>query len=74
MAYNGATSYSENGLTLRNGLDMGLGTLGTICGVALLVSNPVGWVATACIVVGAGSAIYGTATTGYDIYHEINGD
>ena len=74
MAYNGATSYSENGLTLRNGLDMGLGTLGTICGVALLVSNPVGWVAGACIAVGAVSAIYGTATTGYDIYCEINGD
>jgi hypothetical protein len=74
MAFNGVSSYSENGLTLRNGSDMIIGTLGTIGGVILLVSNPVGWVATACIVVGAGSALYGTATTGYDIYEEVMGD
>jgi len=74
MAYNGVSSYAENGLTLRNGSDMVIGTLGTIAAGIVLFSNPVGWVATACIVVGAGSAIYGTATVGYDIYDEISGD
>jgi hypothetical protein len=74
MAYNGVSSYSENGLTLRNGSDMVIGTLGTIGAGILLFSNPVGWVATGCIIVGAGSAIYGTATTGNDIYDEITGN
>jgi len=74
MAYNGVSSYAENGLTLRNGLDMVIGTLGTIAAGIVLFSNPVGWFATACIIVGAGSAIYGSATVGYDIYDEISGD
>jgi len=49
-------------------------TLGTIAAGIVLISNPVGWFATACIIVGAGSAIYGSATVGYDIYDEISGD
>lgn len=74
MTYNGVVNYSENGFTLRNTSDMVIGTLGTIAAGIVLFSNPVGWVATACIIVGTGSAIYGTATTGYDIYEEIKGD
>jgi hypothetical protein len=47
MAYNGVTSYAEEGLTLRNGSDMIIGTLGTAAALVVLFSNPVGWAATA---------------------------
>ena len=71
MAYNGYSSITSDGLNLRNGLDLTIGTLGVVAGGIVLLSNPVGWIAVSCTIIGGVSAAYGTGTLIYDTYEEI---
>lgn len=70
--YNGVDNYNQNGLTLRNGLDMAIGGAGAVAVGIILFSNPVGWVATVCAAAGYVSAAYGTTSLAFDVYNKFS--